>query len=156
VDGAIDMDGVPVRLIDTAGQDEPRSGIETERMRRARSAMEDSGLGPMVVDGASASAWAGSRSHQAWNTPSLLIKSIRPRHPDWASIEGVRPSELTGEGLDELQKRALSVWLETRLDAEEGGLAATARQIASLDMRSPESPTRASWRWKRASRPRPS
>jgi hypothetical protein len=87
----------------------------------------------MVVDGSLGVGVGRLPITQAGNTLSLLTNSIYRPIPTGRRLrgEGVRAHR---EGLDELRK-ALSVWLETRLalDAEEGGLTATARQMTALD-----------------------
>jgi len=134
VDGTIDLDGVPVRLVDTAGLREPVGVLEAEGMRRTRRAMSDSDLCLVVVDG-SLAVDAPAISAAAELEHVVVINKIDLRgHPDWASVVGVRVSALTGEGLGEL-KATLSSWVCRRLalDGDEGGLVATARQVCLLE-----------------------
>src|SRR6059036_3860552 len=51
VDGTLVLDGVPVRLLDTAGIDVARDAVEAEGIRRSRRAMEESDLLLVVLDG---------------------------------------------------------------------------------------------------------
>lgn len=51
VEGTIALEGVPVRLLDTAGLDRPRDPVEAEGIRRSRRAIEESDLLLVVLDG---------------------------------------------------------------------------------------------------------
>lgn len=132
IEGWLTVDGVPVRLIDTAGLGETSDPIEAEGMRRAMQVAERSDLALVVVD--------GHRPELAASLPALasqmtvINKADLPQDPTTAGVEGLRVSALTGQGIDALSE-ALRAWVGGRLssDAEEAGLTASVRQIAELE-----------------------
>ena len=54
VEGTVDIAGVPVRLLDTAGLAIPGDEIEAEGMKRTRRALEESDVAVLVIDGSAA------------------------------------------------------------------------------------------------------
>jgi tRNA modification GTPase len=123
--------GLPLRLIDTAGQRESSDPVEAEGNRRARALLPKAQLLLHVVE--AHQPYAASKIELPENVPSLLIanKSDLGRHA-LLPVEAIVVSVLTGEGLDELEAR-----VETALLAEmshDAGtvLAINARQNATL------------------------
>ena len=51
IEATIELAGIPIRLLDTAGIGVPRDAVEAEGIRRSRAAMEESDLLLVVVDG---------------------------------------------------------------------------------------------------------
>lgn len=111
---AIDLEGIPVILTDTAGLRETTDGIETLGMERTRRAMGDSDLVLVVLDG---STELGPSDHdllsQTENTRRLVVrnKSDLPSVSSSSCIGGAQPinvSALTGEGLTTLRSAILA------------------------------------------------
>lgn len=96
VDSWLDVDGFPVRLVDTAGLREAASSIEAEGVRRARNIVRDADIvlaldpDPCARPGASASG----------ESKILHIHS----KCDLSRGEGLNVSSVTGEGLGDLRK----------------------------------------------------
>ena len=125
IEAWIDLDGWPVRLVDTAGLRETKDEVEGEGVRRAEELLSRADL---VL-------WLGSSAVR----PSTF--DLRPLmlHPkcDLGRGEGLNVSAKTGEGLADL-KRAIVEKLEARAEAlgEAGGdadLAALQEALALLD-----------------------
>ena len=106
---AIDLEGIPVILTDTAGLRETTDGIETLGMERTRRAMGDSDLVLVVLDG---STELGPSDHdllaQTENTRRLVVrnKSDLPGFNDSSGCINV--SARTGEGLTTLRSAILA------------------------------------------------
>jgi tRNA modification GTPase len=105
----LDLDGVPVRLVDTAGMREGGDVVESEGIRRARAASSEADLVLVVHDGSHPSsvdapdAGARARTLVVENKLDLLAPSERLH----SSLETdvARVSARTGEGLVELRRR---------------------------------------------------
>ncbi len=127
---AIDLEGIPVIFTDTAGLRETTDGIETLGIERTRSAMSDSDLVLVVLDG-SEEVGPSDREliDETENTRRLVIinKSDLPGFNLPAScIEELRPinvSARTGEGLATLRAAILASVSSNGVD--EGGLLIT-------------------------------
>jgi len=112
---AIDLDGIPVILTDTAGLRETTDGIETLGIERTRRAMSDSDLVLVVLDGADElgppdtallDQTAGNYRLVVMNKSDLPNFSVSR-----SCIESLKPinvSARTGEGLDALRAAILS------------------------------------------------
>jgi len=127
---AIDLDGIPVILTDTAGLRETTDGIETLGIERTRRAMSDSDLVLVVLDGAEGvGPYDRELIDQTENTRRLVVlnKSDLPGFNVPAScIEELRPinvSARTGEGLSTLRAAILASVSSQGVD--EGGLLIT-------------------------------
>jgi len=127
---AIDLDGIPVILTDTAGLRQTSDNIETLGIERTRQAMSDSDLVLVVLDGAD-DLGPSDRDllDQTENTPRLVVmnKSDLPGFNVSAScIQQLRPinvSARTGEGLDALRTAILASVNSNGID--DGGLLIT-------------------------------
>jgi tRNA modification GTPase len=127
---AIDLEGIPVILTDTAGLRETTDGIETLGIERTRRAMSDSDLVLVVLDG-SEGVGPSDREliDETENTRRLVVmnKSDLPGFNVPAScIEELRPinvSARTGEGLAKLRTAILASVSSKSVD--EGGLLIT-------------------------------
>ena len=112
---AIDLEGIPVILTDTAGLRETTDGIETLGIERTRRAMGDSDLILVVLDG---STDLGPSDHELINqtadTRRLLVlnKSDLPSFNGAAccveDLQAINVSARTGEGLSALRAAILS------------------------------------------------
>jgi len=116
----VNLAGVPIRLLDTAGLRASGSELEREGIARTEKSLELADLRLHIADcnaprpshfdertgpPAIASAEAGDAGEIV-----ILNKSDLPEHPDWSRHRGTRAlriSCMTGEGLRELQKEIL-------------------------------------------------
>ena len=135
VEGTIALAGVPLRLLDTAGIDVPRDGIEAEGIRRSRRAMEESDLLLVVLDGSISPARRvlEETAHRARIV--VRAKSDLTAHPETAALaDAVAASAVSGGGVEALLDR-LTQEVERRASAagDEGGIVASLRQIELLE-----------------------
>ena len=125
IEAWIDLDGWPIRLVDTAGLRETKDAVEVEGVRRSEELLSKADL---VL-------WLGDPS-----SVSRLSSPVFKLHPkcDLGYGEGLNVSAKTGEGLDEL-KRAIVAKLEEKVassddgDAPEGDVVAYQEALALLD-----------------------
>ena len=124
IEAWIDLDGWPIRLVDTAGLREAKDEVEGEGVRRAEDLLSRADL---VL-------WLGDPS-SVFRPPSSVLK-LHPKS-DLGRGEGLNVSAKTGEGLEEL-KRAIVAKLEEKIaasdsgDAPEGDVAAYQEALAHL------------------------
>jgi tRNA modification GTPase len=112
---AIDLEGIPVILTDTAGLRETTDGIETLGIERTRRAMGDSDLVLLVIDG---SVDLGPPDQELINQTAetrrliVLNKSDLPGFNAASccveELQAINVSARTGEGLDALRAAILS------------------------------------------------
>ena len=112
---AIDLNGIPVNLTDTAGLRETTDGIETLGIERTRRAMSDADLVLVVLDGSDELGPSDSDLlDQTASTHRLIVmnKSDLPAFSASRSciqeLQAINVSARTGEGLDALRAAILS------------------------------------------------
>jgi tRNA modification GTPase len=118
IEETVNLDGVPIRLLDTAGLRESASEVERAGIARTEKSLQLADLRLHIADRnaprpphfdertglpAAASAEADDASEIV-----VLNKSDLPEHRDWKNFPALRISCLTGAGLSELQKEILS------------------------------------------------
>lgn len=104
IEEVVILDGVPLRLVDTAGLRAEAGGIEQEGIRRTMVEAERADLLLVIRD-------ATLPAHEscvdlpegARRVVTVLNKSDLGEHPDWRTEEDVRLSCASGEGLNELR-----------------------------------------------------
>ncbi len=111
IEETIVLDGIPLRLIDTAGLRGEAGGIEREGMRRT---LLEAGRADLLLAVRDATLSPGDSEFElpregGGRLVTLLNKSDLGEHPDWTGQDAVRLSCTTGEGLDELRKRIREV-----------------------------------------------
>src|ERR1041385_5871397 len=126
---AIDLEGIPVILTDTAGVRETTDGIETLGIERTRRAMGDSDLVLVVLDG---STELGPSDHdlltQAEHTRRLVVRN-KCDLPEFnapccvGELQAINVSARTGEGLATLRSAILGSLHNNGF--EDGGLLIT-------------------------------
>ena len=112
---AIDLDGIPVILTDTAGLRETTDGIETLGMERTRRAMGDSDLVLVVLDGSTELGPSDSDLLSQTEQSRRLVVRNKSDLPGFTASSGcigdVQPinvSARTGEGLTTLRSAILA------------------------------------------------
>jgi tRNA modification GTPase len=136
VEGAVEIAGVPVRLLDTAGLATAGDPIEAEGMKRTVRALDESDVALLVVDGSLAATDADvvDAALATRRTVVVRAKSDLPRHPlATPPADAVAVSSVTGEGMPALLARLAEEVRAVTGDADEGQLAATLRQIDALE-----------------------
>jgi tRNA modification GTPase len=104
----VDVNGVPITLVDTAGVRDALDEIEAEGVRRAHEARRIAALTLVVLDGSHPLEADDQALLSAVPEPRLVVvnKSDMPEH--WPSVEGPRSTVLrvsakSGDGLDVLR-----------------------------------------------------
>jgi len=132
IEAMCNVRGLPLRLIDTAGQRDSIDPVEIEGNRRARALMPNAQLLLHVVE--AHQLYAAAKFELPGNIPSLLIanKSDLGRHASLPS-EAIFLSAKTGEGLGDLEAKIESALLAEVADETETVLTINARQNATLE-----------------------
>ena len=142
----LNVRGVAVRLLDTAGVRESEDPIEQEGVRRSQQAMEEADLLLIVLDG-SAGLTSGDRqvlkSHPGKRRMIALNKADLDRRLTVEELEFclgaeagvrlVRISAKTGEGLDELKDGMRSLILRPDFEPGEAAVITRLRHQTSLE-----------------------
>jgi tRNA modification GTPase len=123
--------GLPLRLIDTAGQRDSIDLVEIEGNRRARALLPSAQLLLHVVE--AHQPYTATKIELPENIPSLLIanKSDLGRHGSLPA-KAIFLSAKTGEGLDDLEAKIEAALLANVADETETVLTINARQNATL------------------------
>ncbi|MCY4128122.1 MAG: tRNA uridine-5-carboxymethylaminomethyl(34) synthesis GTPase MnmE [Gammaproteobacteria bacterium] len=126
--GELSIDGLPVRLTDTAGLRESDDPIEVMGMERAEAALEQADCVLWVVDDEDVNAAVP----EAYQTKALTVSNkcdLTGREPGAVNDKVFRTCALTGAGLDELREGLKGVaGFRSGIDA----FAGRPRHIASL------------------------
>jgi len=134
IEETINLHGIPLRLIDTAGVREAGDRIEAEGIQRAVRQIEDADLLIEVADASCPRPERQILPHTRANHMLVLNKSDLGEHADWHSIpDAVRLSCQSGDGFD-----ALSSAIRDRLhfgeaDWGDHAVAINARHKSSLE-----------------------
>jgi tRNA modification GTPase len=108
IEETANLDGLPIRLLDTAGLRASASELEQEGIVRTERSLQLADLRLQIADRN-----APKPSHfdeRAGNSSEIVVlnKSDLPEDSDWKNFPGLRVSCMTGEGLPELQKEILA------------------------------------------------
>ena len=161
IEETINVRGIPVRLIDTAGTRSPEDAIEREGIRRTEFQLEQADLVLQVVDASSprvneredqtspgrlklpeaTSGKAGTSENERERSTSnggqknrilVLNKVDLGIHKDWALTEGVRFSCRTRQGEEALNQAIWDFVMATGMSTENFRIAISARHQACL------------------------
>jgi tRNA modification GTPase len=137
VEGTVEIAGIPVRLLDTAGLATPGDAVEAEGMRRTREALGESDFAVLVIDGSRAASGGQEALKDALGEHrTLVVRSKADLAQDPAADLGgdaVRVSSTTGAGLPALREHlAREVTRVVGDGSDEGQIAASLRQIEAL------------------------
>jgi tRNA modification GTPase len=120
IEEVINLHGIPIRLLDTAGLRESANEIEREGMARTERSLATADLLLHVFDRSLAKpADFGSNSTDQTRIV-LLNKNDLPEHPDWANIDALRICCLSSDGLKGLEEAILARISEKHLRPESG------------------------------------
>ncbi len=117
IEEAIQLRGVPIRLVDSAGLRESSDPLERAGMERTESSRQRADLLLHLVD-ASAAAPANFSETRSANELLVLNKADLPEHADWKAIEALRISCMANEGLAGLDEQILAHIGAAHLEAE--------------------------------------
>jgi tRNA modification GTPase len=107
IEETVNLRGVPVRLLDTAGLRTSTSDIEREGIARTERSLQKADLRLHIVD---RNAPQPDHFDQNANGNEILVlnKSDLPEHAEWKNNNAIRISCVTGEGLTDLENEVLS------------------------------------------------
>jgi tRNA modification GTPase len=108
IEETFNLDGVPIRLLDTAGLRTSTSELEREGIARTEKSLQLADLRLHIADRNSPKPPHLEQRVRDSNEIIVLNKRDLPENSDWKDFHGVRISCLTGEGLPELQKEILA------------------------------------------------
>ena len=108
IEETVNLDGVPIRLLDTAGLRASASELEREGIARTEKSLQLADLRLHITDrNAPRSPHFDERAGDA-SEIVILNKSDLPENSDWKNFRALRISCVTGEGLPQLQKEILA------------------------------------------------
>ena len=108
IEETVNLDGVPIRLLDTAGLRASASELEREGIARTEKSLQLADLRLHIADrNAPRPPHFGETAGDS-NEIVILNKSDLPEESDWKNFHAPRISCATGEGLPELQKEILA------------------------------------------------
>jgi tRNA modification GTPase len=108
IEETVNLDGVPIRLLDTAGLRASASELEREGIARTERSLQLADLCLHIADrNALRPPHFDERTGEA-NEIVVLNKSDLPENSDWKNFRALRISCVTGEGLPQLEKEILA------------------------------------------------
>ncbi|HMI37488.1 MAG TPA: tRNA uridine-5-carboxymethylaminomethyl(34) synthesis GTPase MnmE [Steroidobacteraceae bacterium] len=139
----IQLEGVPLLLLDTAGLRDSRDAIEAEGMRRARAAMAQADHVLFLVDALRDPGAAGYEAERARIPPQVPVTILFNKIdlltdrasgarvlPSLASVPQLQISASTGAGLEELRRHLLEA--AGYRSSDSGALSARRRHLEAL------------------------
>ena len=136
IEAWIDLDGWPIRLVDTAGLRETKDEVEGEGVKRSEDLIAKADVVLMLRSCEGEKSPSFTPSHPLTLSPSHLLNVTSKC--DLGRGDGLNVSAKTGEGLDEL-KRVIVAKLEEKVassdsgDMPEGDVVAYQEALALLD-----------------------
>jgi tRNA modification GTPase len=107
IEEVINLNGVPIRLLDTAGLRTSTSDLEREGIARTERSLQMADLRLHIADrNAPKPPYFDDRAGNS-NEIVLLNKSDLPEHSDWKNFDAMRISCATREGLPDLEQEIL-------------------------------------------------
>lgn len=134
IEEVINLSGIPLRLIDTAGVRESEDLIETQGIQRTVRQIESADL---LLEIADASQPRPERAVYPSNHATHLLvlnKSDLGEHHSWKAADATRISCTSGEGFDALSDKIRVALHFTNADFGEHAIAINARHKASLTL----------------------
>lgn len=118
IEEVIDMRGVPLRLLDTAGIRESDDELERAGIARTEQSLEAADLVLQIVDRSEPKSVGFTEPRVDASTILLLNKSDLPEHPDWLDSNALRISCISQNSLEHLEQAILDRLGETHIRAE--------------------------------------
>ncbi|MFD2257605.1 tRNA uridine-5-carboxymethylaminomethyl(34) synthesis GTPase MnmE [Luteolibacter algae] len=132
IEEVINLHGIPLRLVDTAGVRESDDTIETQGIQRTVRQIEDADL---LLEIADCSLPRPERAVYPSNHATHLLilnKSDLGEHPSWNDVEAIRISCISEQGFNTLSDAIREALHFTEADFGEHAVAINARHKASL------------------------
>src|SRR5437879_7415736 len=119
IEETVNLRGVPVRLLDTAGLRPSTSDIEREGIARTERSLQRADLRLQIVDRTTASPEQFAQTVDG-NEILVLNKSDLAEHPEWKNNNALRISCVTGDGLADLENKVLAQIRKQTIRSENG------------------------------------
>ncbi len=132
IEETINLHGIPLRLVDTAGVREALDRIEAEGIQRTVRQIEAADLLLEIADASKPKPADAVFPASAAKHLLVLNKLDLGEHPSWAGADAVRLSCNTGEGFDILSNTIRDTLHFSEVDWGEHAVAINARHQASL------------------------
>jgi len=107
IEETVNLDGVPIRFLDTAGLRASASELEREGIARTEKSLQLADLRLHIADRSAPKPPHFDESAGDSNEIVVLNKGDLPENSDWKNFHALRISCLTGEGLAQLQEEIL-------------------------------------------------
>jgi tRNA modification GTPase len=120
IEEVINLRGIPIRLLDTAGLRESEDEIEREGMARTERSLAGADILLYVLDRSVAKPAGFTLNSTDQIQLVLLNKSDLTEHPDWANLDALRICCLSSNGLNGLEEAILARISEKHLRSESG------------------------------------
>jgi tRNA modification GTPase len=120
IEEAINLRGIPIRLLDTAGLRESGDEIEREGIARTEKSLAGADLLLHVLDRSVPKPAGFSENSTEQIRLVLLNKSDLPEHPDWQKVNALRICCLSADGLRGLEEALLEKISAKHLRPESG------------------------------------
>ncbi len=134
IEEVVNLHGIPLRLVDTAGVREASDRIEAEGIQRTVRQIEAADLLLEIADASQPRPADAILPATAAKRLQVLNKTDLGEHPSWAKIHAVRLSCTTGEGFDLLSGAIRDSLHFNEADWGEHAVAINARHQASLQL----------------------
>ncbi len=108
IEETVNLEGIPIRLVDTAGLRTSASELEREGIARTEKSLQLADLRLHIADRNTPKPAHFEERNPDSNEIVVLNKGDLPENSDWKDIDALRVSCRTGEGLPELQKEILA------------------------------------------------
>ena len=118
IEEVINLRGVPVRLLDTAGVRDSQDDLEREGIARTRKSLQTADLLLHIADHNAPRPQDFAERVTDQPTIVLLNKSDLPEHPDWKNEDALRISCLTENGLSGLEEKIIETITRGNLRAQ--------------------------------------
>jgi tRNA modification GTPase len=128
----INLLGIPLRLVDTAGLREATHPVEVQGIQRTARQIEAADLLLEVADASAPRPEAAGLPAGAAHRLLVLNKIDLGEHPSWTSVDAVRLCCLTGAGFETLAQRIRDLLHFSEVDWGDHAVAINARHQASL------------------------
>lgn len=133
IEETINLKGLPLRLIDTAGMREATDPIEAEGIQRTEKQIEQADLLLEVADASRERESTDSSPRGSRKFVLILNKSDLGEHPSWAEVDAVRVSCLKQDGFERLSEAIHHALQFDEIDWGEHMVAINARHQQSLN-----------------------
>src|SRR6184192_595910 len=118
IEETVNLDGMPIRLLDTAGLRASETDLERQGIARTEKSLQLADLRLYIADRSTSKPPHFQERIRNPNEITVLNKGDLPENSDWKDFHALRISCVTGEGLPELQKEILTLIRQQNLRPE--------------------------------------